>query len=242
MAPTNGYMLKVATASDLIYPNFGEDDALVRTQEQNELPSSISSWEVDYHDFEFTGTLSLSIDNSEDYDGDYIGVFVGDECRGVAKRMYFPIDGSYYYSAMVYSNVIEGDKLTFKYYNSLDDEIVDYSESLDFTANMIVGNGLNTFGLSHVVDIMPEDYSLSRAYPNPFNPVTTLSFTLPVETEVSIAVYNLYGREVFSLINGNMQAGYHSIVWNANSYSSGVYFVKMIAGEFVNTQKLMLVK
>ena len=235
-------MLKVATASDLIYPNFGPDDALVRVQEQNELPSSISSWEVDYHDFEFTGTLSLSIDNSEDYDGDYIGVFVGDECRGVAERMYFPIDGSYYYSAMVYSNVIEGDKLTFKYYNSLDDEIVDYSESLDFTANMIVGNGLNTFGLSHVVDIMPEDYSLSRAYPNPFNPVTTLSFTLPVETEVSIAVYNLYGREVFSLINGNMQAGYHSIVWDANSYSSGVYFVKMIAGEFVNTQKLMLIK
>ena len=69
-----------------------------------------------------------------------------------------------------------------------------------------------------------------------------ICFTLPVETEVSIAVYNLYGREVFSLINGNMQAGYHSIVWDANSYSSGVYFVKMIAGEFVNTQKLMLIK
>jgi len=89
---------------------------------------------------------------------------------------------------------------------------------------------------------LPETFSLDRAYPNPFNPVTTLSFAIPVDSEVSISVYNLQGREVVFLINGNMEAGYHSVVWNADSYSSGVYFVKMIAGEFVNTQKLMLIK
>ena len=69
-----------------------------------------------------------------------------------------------------------------------------------------------------------------------------LSFAIPVDSEVSLSVYNLQGREVSTLINGNMDAGYHSIVWDANSYSSGVYFVKMVAGEFVNTQQLMLVK
>ena len=89
---------------------------------------------------------------------------------------------------------------------------------------------------------LPETFSLDRAYPNPFNPTTTLSFAIPVDSEVSLSVYNLQGREVVSLVNGNMDAGYHSITWNADSYSSGVYFVKMIAGEFVNTQKLMLVK
>ena len=52
----------------------------------------------------------------------------------------------------------------------------------------------------------------------------------------------MQGREVVSLINGNIEAGYHSIIWNADSYSSGVYFLKMVAGDFVNTQKLMLVK
>ena len=52
----------------------------------------------------------------------------------------------------------------------------------------------------------------------------------------------MQGRQVSTLIDGNMKAGYHSVVWDANSYSSGVYFVKMVAGEFVNTQKLMLVK
>ena len=90
--------------------------------------------------------------------------------------------------------------------------------------------------------IVPVEYNLSQAYPNPFNPVTTLSFAIPVDSEVSISIYNLQGREVSTLIDANMDAGYHSVVWDANSYASGVYFVKMVAGEFVNTQKLMLIK
>ena len=94
--------------------------------------------------------------------------------------------------------------------------------------------------LDHIV--IPNEYALQQAYPNPFNPVTTLSFGLPIETEVSLSVYNLQGKEVISLIDGNLDAGDHSVVWNADRHSSGVYFVKMIAGEYVNTQKLMLVK
>tara|TARA_B100000315_G_scaffold136252_1_gene125534 strand:- start:108 stop:410 length:303 start_codon:yes stop_codon:yes gene_type:complete len=85
-------------------------------------------------------------------------------------------------------------------------------------------------------------YSLDRAYPNPFNPVTTITYSLPTATQVSIQIYNLQGREIVSLVNGNMQAGYHSVTWNADSYSSGVYFVKMIADEYTSTKKLMLVK
>ena len=92
------------------------------------------------------------------------------------------------------------------------------------------------------VTIIPDEYTLDRAYPNPFNPVTTLSFTLPVESEVALSIYNLQGREVATLIDANMEAGYHSVVWNADEFSSGMYFVKMISGEFVNTQKLMLIK
>ena len=83
---------------------------------------------------------------------------------------------------------------------------------------------------------------MDRAYPNPFNPTTTINFGLPIEAEVTILVYNLQGKEVSTLINSNMDAGYHSVVWDANSYASGVYFVKMVAGEYISTQKLMLIK
>ena len=89
---------------------------------------------------------------------------------------------------------------------------------------------------------LPETFNLDRAYPNPFNPVTTLRFSLPVSSQISLTIYNLQGREIISLVDGNLDAGYHSVIWNADVHSSGVYFVKMIAGEYVNTQKLMLVK
>ena len=106
---------------------------------------------------------------------------------------------------------------------------------------MVIGDGFNTFGLSRDIAI-PVEFSLGRAYPNPFNPSTTLNFALPIETEVSLKVYNLQGRQVISLVNQNMDAGYHSVVWNADAHSSGVYFVKMVAGDYISTQKLMLVK
>ena len=96
-------------------------------------------------------------------------------------------------------------------------------------------------GLTEAISL-PETFSLDKAYPNPFNPVTTLRFSLPVKAEISLIVYNLQGRQVLSLIDGNMEAGYHSVLWNADSHSSGVYFVKMIAGEYISTQKLMFVK
>ena len=90
--------------------------------------------------------------------------------------------------------------------------------------------------------VIPESYSLNQAYPNPFNPTTTLSFAIPVDNEVTLSIYNLQGREVATLINANMKAGYHSIIWDASVNASGIYFVKMMAGEYINTQKLMLIK
>ena len=83
---------------------------------------------------------------------------------------------------------------------------------------------------------------MHKAYPNPFNPTTKISFTLPVQRDVTISIYNLQGSEVTSLVNGNIEAGYHSVQWNARNYSSGVYFIKIFAGDYQNTQKLVLLK
>ena len=106
---------------------------------------------------------------------------------------------------------------------------------------MIIGT-TNGVLLDVAITIIPDEYTLERAYPNPFNPVTTLSFAIPIDAEVSLSIYNLQGREVSTLISGYMDAGYHSVVWNADSHASGVYFVNMVAGEYISTQKLMLIK
>ena len=129
---------------------------------------------------------------------------------------------------------------------SMDGSSLESSTLFEYTGNMTIESVIvsdiegNAILASSV--IVPSKYALESAYPNPFNPTTTLSFAIPVASEVSLSIYNLKGREVASLIDGIMDAGYHSVVWNADNHSSGVYFVKMLAGEFVNTQKLMLVK
>ena len=89
---------------------------------------------------------------------------------------------------------------------------------------------------------IPVVFALHSAYPNPFNPITTISYSLPVDSDVLIQVVNLYGRVVETLTNSNMNSGYNAIQWNADSHSSGLYFVKMVAGDYHQTQKLMLVK
>ena len=128
-----------------------------------------------------------------------------------------------------------GETPTFKVMRETTGEEFILSGNFPVWAN----NELYTVG---VMENLPESYSLAAAYPNPFNPTTTINFAIPADTEVSIAVYNLQGREVVSLASGRYDAGYHQVIWNADSHSSGVYFVKMVAGSYVNTQKLMLVK
>ena len=89
---------------------------------------------------------------------------------------------------------------------------------------------------------LPDSFSLSAAYPNPFNPTTTLSFALPSEVKVILEIYDINGRLIKELQSGILESGYHSVVWNADAHSSGVYFLKMQAGSFQKIQKLMLVK
>ena len=83
---------------------------------------------------------------------------------------------------------------------------------------------------------------MSNVYPNPFNPSTRIEFAIPEDSKVSLEVYDINGRFISSLVERDMQAGYHQVVWNASDKSSGVYFVKFQAGSFVKTQKIMLIK
>ncbi len=89
---------------------------------------------------------------------------------------------------------------------------------------------------------MPKAYALEQNYPNPFNPTTTIKFSLPKSSNVKLAVYDILGRLVTKLIDGNLEAGYHKVQFNASNLASGVYFYRIEAGNFVNVKKLMLLK
>ena len=89
---------------------------------------------------------------------------------------------------------------------------------------------------------LPEEFTLQQPYPNPFNPSTVLSFELREAGLVKLTVYDITGREVAKLVNGQMPAGAHSVTFNGSDLASGVYMVRLEAGDFQQTQKLLLVK
>lgn len=89
---------------------------------------------------------------------------------------------------------------------------------------------------------LPTRFTLEQNYPNPFNPATTISFSLPLESIVSLKVYNIIGREVATLVSEEMPAGNYSRTWNANGWPSGVYFYRIEAGTYHDTKKLLLLK
>jgi hypothetical protein len=101
------------------------------------------------------------------------------------------------------------------------------------------------FEYSPVVEVdagLPKQFALEQNYPNPFNPTTTISYQLPVASQVSLKVYDVLGREVMTLVNGRQDAGAYNFNFNASELSSGVYFYRLQSGNFVQTKKMMLVK
>ena len=118
-------------------------------------------------------------------------------------------------------------------------ELVDLEADLEPFSNLLVSEVQSVTGSTAII---PTEYALHPAYPNPFNPVTNISYGLPMDTQVTLNIYNVEGRKINTLVQGLRQAGSHTIEWNAEGYPSGVYFVKLDAGEFTQTQKLMLVK
>jgi hypothetical protein len=89
---------------------------------------------------------------------------------------------------------------------------------------------------------IPTAFALHQNYPNPFNPVTTIRFDLPVAGRVTLKLFNVLGQEVATLKNEKLEAGYHSIDFNASLLSSGVYFYTLKTDGYVRTKKMILTK
>ena len=102
-------------------------------------------------------------------------------------------------------------------------------------------------GVQQVVELTPSSYKLEQNYPNPFNPETAISYQLSTVSKVQIKVYDILGKEIATLVNGEKPAGKYQITWKGtdnygNKVSSGVYFYRIITNNFVQTKKMILLK
>ena len=126
-----------------------------------------------------------------------------------------------------------------------DTSLVDFSTSLDQEIvipaySVVLFEEVEPLAIS--TPAIPGDYNLHSVYPNPFNPVTTIAYEVPNTSQVTIKIYDISGREAAQLVNSEMAQGYHTVDWNATNHASGAYFVKMVAGSFVQTRKMVLLK
>jgi len=93
-----------------------------------------------------------------------------------------------------------------------------------------------------LIERVPDIIHLEQNYPNPFNPTTEIMFTLPSRQNISLKVYNIFGREVAVLINEVKEPGKYTVTFNANDLPSGLYFYKLQTVKFANTRKLVVLK
>jgi len=122
-----------------------------------------------------------------------------------------------------------------------------FEGNVGFQVNMTVGSAIDPYQMDNsyllgINDTQPTKYALDQAYPNPFNPMTTIRYSVKELGNVDISIYDMIGREVARLVDDIKAPGTYQIVWDANKHPSGIYFVKMTSGYFTTTQKLMLVK
>jgi hypothetical protein len=91
-------------------------------------------------------------------------------------------------------------------------------------------------------DGIPQDYHLFQNFPNPFNPNTKISFYIPRSSKVTLEVYDILGRLIQALVNSYQNFGYHEVEFNSEKLTSGVYFYKIISGNYTSVKKMVLLK
>jgi len=156
-----------------------------------------------------------------------------------------------------------GDTTSSKSFFSIDTlgaNVITYTDT-NFMIDTIYSyrvNAFNIYGLSGYSNIVtitvpqpvgvmenekfPIQFTLNQNYPNPFNPTTTIKYAIPQQSFVNIAIYNLLGEKILTLINEEKQPGNYEVLFDGSNLSSGVYFYKIVSSNFIETKKLILMK
>jgi len=118
----------------------------------------------------------------------------------------------------------------------ISDDDVEFANKWGTCQEIEIGTSLN-----HPTE-MPGEFELQQNFPNPFNPVTQISYQIPESELVTLTVYDMTGREVKELVNQRQTPGFYQVEFNAGSMSSGIYLYRLQAGEQTQTRKLTLIK
>ena len=136
--------------------------------------------------------------------------------------------------------------------NSIRSIQLDFNRSTIFNIENVIVSSSNGYEIptnfkrsgSDFIEIaLPNRPTIHELYPNPFNPVLTISFSIPSEENITVAIYNMVGEKIVTLVNNvYKQAGFHDLKWNASEFPSGMYFVRIQTPSIIDTKKALLIK
>jgi photosystem II stability/assembly factor-like uncharacterized protein len=133
-----------------------------------------------------------------------------------------------------------GNSISPKYYSFTDSPVA--GSKFKYRLKIVDADGKYEYSNEIEVEIVPNKFTLYQNYPNPFNPATKIRFQLPKESKVVIKIYDILGAEVLTLLNEKKEPGAYEVELNATSLSSGTYIYRIVAGEFIETKKMVLLR
>lgn len=196
-------------------------------------------WTVNSSDFEFSMTVTATITIDGEPFGasnDKVGVFVDDECRGVAVSSFVESFGKYFFFITIFSNSHSGDSLQFRYYNASLDQEYELINAEIFADGKNLGTPSQPYSLSNTVqtsaNLNANDMDFS-VYPNPTNTVANVNLAL--NADYNLMVYNCIGALVYQNV---ALRGNHT--FNVSNLAKGIYVVKVTTGDMSFSKKMII--
>ncbi len=248
MDPGKGYWLKLNGSHPLVY---SANRYKIVNDEQAQERQDQASEEVELAVTVLTQSEVVLTQVVNGEAGLYLGAFCGEELRGYSELQ--NISDRVAALLQIFTET-QGEELQFKLYNSQTQVWEDLPGTILSEPGVTIGNyqsgnffilNRNTTGANDQTH--PVKTEINSVYPNPFNPTTTISFSLKNDSEAKVEIYNIKGQLIKMLLNKKLTAGSHKIEWNGTdsrnkSMSSGVYFCKLTADGKSHNLKLMLIK
>lgn len=254
MNPKYGYLLNAMNPGKLLYPFYPDagGNALAKATEAS-APAKKVNWDVNPGDYQYNMTVTCVVNLNgveADSTADVLAAFRGEHgapeedltCCGWAQPIYVPQLDRYMFFLMIYSNEESGEDIFFRFYDANDNYKYYVPDVLTFNANENYGSVEVPYEfLARELGIgdpgyIPETFSVTENYPNPFNPTTKIGYGITTTTHVEIKVYNVLGKHVKTLISEDQPAGYRHVVWDGTNergipVASGVYMFRIKAGD-----------
>ncbi len=211
--------------------------------------SGAPDWSPD-HGYQFDMTMISTVqigDLPAGANTGILGAFVNGEPRGSTRLIYVELLDQYFAFIMAHSDVLEGETVSFRFYDDVSGEVLEIAETMIFNSDGMSGS-LSQPVLLHAEESAEETnpslFTMSRIYPNPV--VSTgpslVSWAMPSREHVSLKVFDVQGRLVRTVVDETMSPGRYSAQIHTRGLPSGVYLYRMQAGVYENTQKFMVVK